>query len=48
MTVAAIVGTLDGGGISYMPREVQESEAQSNPNSFTILLEDCNHAQVRD
>ena len=48
MTFAQIVGTLDGGGLSYMPREVEETMAQSNPNSITVLVEDCNHGQVKE
>ena len=44
-----MIGSLDGGGISYARREYEETEAlpeETKLTSFTIVVEDVNHAQV--
>ena len=49
MPVLAMVGTLDGGGISYVAREFMETEALEESvkeTTFTVIVEDVNHGQV--
>ena len=45
----SLIGTLDGGGITYAAREFEETAALSDEvrkTTFSLILEDVNHSQV--
>ena len=45
----SLIGTLDGGGITYAAREFEETAAlpaDVRKTTFSLILEDVNHSQV--